>query len=71
MTNLLMKFALWFCIAVGLWATVLSIRVPSSANYQPALGVFLILIGLNGFSNLRITKVEDMIRKLKEKNERG
>jgi len=71
MTNVLMKFSLWLCVAVGLWAVVLSIRVPSGANYQAALGIFIILIGLNGFTNLRITKVEEMIREMKEKNERG
>ncbi len=71
MTNVLMKFSLWLSIAVGLCAVVLSIRVPFSANYQPALGVFLIFIGLSGFTNLRITKVEEMIREMKEKNERG
>jgi hypothetical protein len=71
MTNLLLKLSLWLCIAVGLSAVVLSTREASGANFQPALGVFFIFIGLSGLTNLRITKVEEMIKEMKEKNERG
>jgi hypothetical protein len=68
MTNFLQKFSLWLSIAVGLLALTLSIRGSLGASWQAALGVFFIFIGLNGFLSLRIKKVEEMIKEMKEKN---
>ena len=70
MMKLLMQISLWLCIAVGLVVVMLSIRGAHSANSQPALGVFLIFIGLNGFASLRITKLEKILKEMKEKNEK-
>jgi hypothetical protein len=70
MMKLLMQISLWLCIAVGLVVVSLSIRAAPSANGQAALGVFLIFIGLNGFVSLRVTKLEEMLKEMKEKNEK-
>jgi hypothetical protein len=60
----------WLGIAVGLWTVILSIRGAFSAPWGAALGVFMIVIGLNGFITVRITKLEETIIELKKKNEK-
>lgn len=67
MTNILLKLSLWLIIAVGLVALSLSIRGALTASWLPALGVFFIFIGFNGFASLRITNLEKMIKEMKEK----
>jgi hypothetical protein len=58
------------CIAVGLWTVILSIRGELTATWQPALGVVFIVIGLNGFTSLRISKLEKTIKDMQRSNDR-
>ena len=66
----MMKFACWSAIAIGFVATDLAIwgKVPAT---QAALGVFMMLIGLLGFTSVRLAKLEETVKELKEKNARG
>lgn len=68
MTNTLLKLSLWLSIAVGFVAVSLAIRGALTASWLPALGVFFIFIGFNGFASLRITKLEEMLKEMKQTN---
>jgi hypothetical protein len=63
------KVSFWISIAVGLWILILSIRGAFSANWGAALGVFLIVLGLNGFTSLRIAKLEEAAKETRKKND--
>lgn len=55
------------CIAVGLWTVLMSIRERPGVNWEPALGVFFILIGFNGFTAVRLLRLEKAVKELREK----
>ncbi len=66
----MMKLACWFAIAIGFVAFHLAIWGKVSATLA-ALGVFLMLIGLNGFTSVRIAKLEETVKAMKKNGERG
>lgn len=62
-----MKLACWFVIAVGFITLSLSIYGKiANVAYEAALGVFLIMIGFNGFISLRIAKLEKEVKEIKK-----
>jgi hypothetical protein len=61
---MLMKIACSLAIAVGLYTVTIAIRVNVSAT-QAALGVFMIMIGLQGFTSSRIAKLEQAVNEMK------
>jgi hypothetical protein len=65
-----MKIAAWFAVIVGFAALALAIRgqVPV---INAALGVFIVLIALNGFTSVRIAKLEATVKEMNEKIESG
>ena len=63
-----MKFACWFAIAIGFITLSLAIYGKiANVAYEAAVGVFFIMIGFNGFMSLRIAKLEEAIKEIKEK----
>jgi len=54
-------------IVVGLATLVLAIRDRGSPAFQPALGVFLMFIGFNGFTSVRFSQIQERLAKLEEK----
>jgi hypothetical protein len=65
-----MRVASWFAVIVGFVTLTLAIRgrVP---GVDAALGVFIMLVALNGFTSLRITKLEATVKEMQEKIESG
>jgi hypothetical protein len=61
-----MRFASWLAIIVGFVALALAIRGQIPAT-EAALGVFIMFAGLNGFTSLRIAKLEATVKEMKEK----
>lgn len=65
---MMLKIACSFAIAVGfaIFALATSGRI---AGNEAALGVFVMLIGLNGFISVRIAKLEETVKEMKKKSE--
>jgi len=61
-----LKVSGWLGVLGGLALTMEAIRNNVSAS-GPALGVFFIVLGLNAFTQLRISKIEEALQKF-EKN---
>jgi hypothetical protein len=61
-----MRLASWLAIIVGFVAFALAIREKIPV-IDAALGVFIMFVGLNGFTSLRIAKLEATVKELKEK----
>ncbi len=68
--NRMMKLACWFAIAAGFVIFDLAIRGKVAATLA-ALGVFIMSIGLNGFTSVRIAKLEETVKEMKRNGERG
>jgi hypothetical protein len=60
----------WVSIGAGLSILILSIRGKLNANWGAALGVFLIFLGLNGFTSLRIARLEEAIKKMQAQRDK-
>lgn len=65
----MMKFACWFAIGIGFAIFTLATSGRVAAN-GAALGVFMIFIGLNGFTSIRIAKLEETVKEMKKGSER-
>jgi hypothetical protein len=61
-----MRFASWVAIIVGFVALALAIRGQIPV-IDATLGVFIMFVGLNGFTSRRIAKLEATVKEMKEK----
>jgi hypothetical protein len=63
-----MKFSFWFAIIVGLFIFGLSAWRSSSAYWGAAVGLFFVLLGLHGFTAIRIKTLEAAVKRLQERD---
>ena len=60
-----LKISGWLGVLFGLALTILATRTNPAAS-GPALGVFLIFVGFNAFTQLRISKLEAALQRLEK-----
>lgn len=60
-----LKVSGWLGVLGGFAMTIMATRTNPSAS-GPALGIFFIFLGFNAFTQLRISKVEESLRKLEK-----
>jgi hypothetical protein len=64
---MVMKLASWLGVIVGFITLSLAIYGQiANVAYEAAIGVFFVMLGFNGFTSLRIAKLEEEIKKLKK-----
>ncbi len=66
----MMKFACWFAIGIGFAIFTLATSGRVAAN-GAAVGVFMMLIGLQGFTSVRMAKLEEAVNEMKRNSEGG
>jgi ABC-type transport system involved in cytochrome bd biosynthesis fused ATPase/permease subunit len=63
---LALKIAAWVSVIVGFFYFASALRA-GTAQTGAALGLFLIFLGINAFTAIRIAKLEETIKGMKDK----
>jgi hypothetical protein len=66
MHSIAMQVTSLLVIGVGFATVTLAMHDRGYASVQPALGVFMMFIGFNGFYSVRFAQLQDRIAKLEE-----